>query len=802
VAGASRPYHYWAASRLSKFRSLIFSVALAVAPVVVALGANVDDRSPIFNNGAGVVVGAPTGGANGQMGPGTINLQGSQAGSIFVNGQPASGGTVTSVAGGTANGATVTITNPSTTPTVVVSPAVTGLLKSANGAFAPAVSSDITGVLGFTPLSPTGSGAALTGLTFGQLGGFVLPSQIPTPTTSALGGVQATTSTAHEFLTGISTSGVPSLAQPAFTDISGNPSSAQVTGGLGFTPVNPAAAAITGGSITGTSFTGTVTGHSTLDLPLTGGTLTGTLGTAGINDSVGVNTPCIGCTTPGVVNGTTVNATGANGYQQFGATLIRQIFNVQGSLTAGQGSDNCLLGALDTCIGSGAGAAVTASVSEASLGGTLTGNQLTSGSFPTIWGQHGLGYATTANSTTGEGDDVFRNVVTNNSGTAVGKDAHRDWFADNNAFFGAFAGSGNAASVTVSGTLTAGDVIPLIFTGPLIVGTPFTMSVTVPATPTTASIAAAICSAFTALQSTVFTDNYGCNTDSTDSPGVASISHNGTSTQGGSHVVTVTLGSFSGTETITIGNGATGTQNVGMGLRFMHGLAATTANSNVGGGTNVFINATSLSKETCFGDASCISMTSDHNGNVVGAGSATNLNGSFRIGIFATGCTSPAGALSDVYIFGDCTLNNGWFTTGNGVLIGNNPETASQTGTGQLSLMNFMFAQGMNGSGSTASSGCVSFFAKSDCTNGALQIGGPLLLDNFVRVGPVALTIPTGAVGIAKESASGSAPGTSGGIVQLVCGTNSGSAKLIALAGTSTTPVTILDNIGSGVNGC
>lgn len=71
-----------------------------------------------------------------------------------------------------------------------------------------------------------------------------------------------------------------------------------------------------------------------------------------------------------------------------------------------------------------------------------------------------------------------------------------------------------------------------------------------------------------------------------------------------------------------------------------------------------------------------------------------------------------------------------------------------------------------------------------------------------VQVGGSGLVLASGELGVTKIAASGSAPGANGGKVALVCGTNAGSAKLIAYAGTSTTPTTILDNIGSGVSGC
>jgi hypothetical protein len=59
--------------------------------------------------------------------------------------------------------------------------------------------------------------------------------------------------------------------------------------------------------------------------------------------------------------------------------------------------------------------------------------------------------------------------------------------------------------------------------------------------------------------------------------------------------------------------------------------------------------------------------------------------------------------------------------------------------------------------------------------NGALHLGG------------TSLTVAGGEFGVPKITASGSAPGASGGKIALVCGTNAGTVKLIAYAGTSTT---------------
>lgn len=69
-----------------------------------------------------------------------------------------------------------------------------------------------------------------------------------------------------------------------------------------------------------------------------------------------------------------------------------------------------------------------------------------------------------------------------------------------------------------------------------------------------------------------------------------------------------------------------------------------------------------------------------------------------------------------------------------------------------------------------------------------------------VSVGSMTLT--TGAMSLTKITASGTAPGAGLGKIELVCGTNSGTAKLIIYAGTSGTAVTIVDNVGAGVTGC
>lgn len=71
------------------------------------------------------------------------------------------------------------------------------------------------------------------------------------------------------------------------------------------------------------------------------------------------------------------------------------------------------------------------------------------------------------------------------------------------------------------------------------------------------------------------------------------------------------------------------------------------------------------------------------------------------------------------------------------------------------------------------------------------------------QFGTTTLATVSGEIGMAKiTETTPTAPGAGGAKLAVVCGTNAGTAKLVAFAGTSTTPVTILDNIGSGVSGC
>lgn len=101
----------------------------------------------------------------------------------------------------------------------------------------------------------------------------IVGADLPVPSSSSLGGVQSLAAITHQFLTSISTSGVPTQAQPAFSDLSGIQLPAQQPGLLvvtfSATPAFNAAAS--------NSFQITLTGDvssSTVTNPTAGQTIT------------------------------------------------------------------------------------------------------------------------------------------------------------------------------------------------------------------------------------------------------------------------------------------------------------------------------------------------------------------------------------------------------------------------------------------------------------------------------------------------------------------------------------------------
>lgn len=77
--------------------------------------------------------------------------------------------------------------------------------------------------------SATTDATVATNITSGTLPA----ARLPVPSASTLGGVQSAAAVTHQFINSISTSGVPALSQPAFTDVTGTAAATQ--GGTGLT---------------------------------------------------------------------------------------------------------------------------------------------------------------------------------------------------------------------------------------------------------------------------------------------------------------------------------------------------------------------------------------------------------------------------------------------------------------------------------------------------------------------------------------------------------------------------------------
>lgn len=168
------------------------------------------------NGGAIILEGGSTGsstiGVNSTAGNSVFNLPVGNGTNGFVLITDGSGNTswVSNASGGTVQSVALSLPN-------IFS--VTGSPVTSTGTLTASLVNQTTNFVWAGP--GTGSAAAPT---FRKLVG----ADLPNPSASTLGGIQSTTGTTHQWISTISTSGVPGLSQPAFTDISGTAVAAQI----------------------------------------------------------------------------------------------------------------------------------------------------------------------------------------------------------------------------------------------------------------------------------------------------------------------------------------------------------------------------------------------------------------------------------------------------------------------------------------------------------------------------------------------------------------------------------------------
>ena len=146
-------------------------------------------------------------------------------------------------------------------------------------------------------------------------GQLLLPAAVPPPTASTLGGVESIVQTTHNFVQYIDTFGVPHLAQPAFTDLSGAIACSQLPTFTGdVTNVN-CAMTIAAGAVTSAKIASgaAATNVGTLSGDLAGSTLPSPVIAAGVVDQtklgVGAAAANIGTLGGGDLAGTLPSAT-------------------------------------------------------------------------------------------------------------------------------------------------------------------------------------------------------------------------------------------------------------------------------------------------------------------------------------------------------------------------------------------------------------------------------------------------------------------------------------------------------------
>lgn len=500
-------------------------------------------------------------------------------------------------------------------------------------------------------------------------------------------------------------------------------------------------------------------------------TMTGTTTTAGISDTGGINT------------------TATVGYKFNGNTVLTVAAptDPNAALIVGTGAGAAVTSTttFDTFIGTGAGHSYNGTAAgEIVLVGPKAGYSLVSGAVhDDFFGVYAGYHETTGGTDSCFGGDCMRNTSGVSNGTAFGSFTYANFWGQLSTAVGSAALVGNSSSITFTGTVTTADVITLTFTCTCIAGGVGTQAYTVQGGDTVSSIASGLATAM-GSNSPLLTADIFAVTDITSSPGTVGISYPGTAAIAPTLVVTEgCVGTCSTVATITGGTTATANEVNFFGYESGHGLRMTSASRDNCMGSYSCVNFTTALGVNCFGDKACENVSTGAGIVAVGDSALKTATTGSDITVLganaAANCTICATVTAIGYNAGSSTLAGGTD------IIILSQGSSCDTNTSHRAIFCGQGGTWFQLNGMDTASTAIAMHS------GSLQVGSV-----------TALTLANGEFGLMKETASGTAPGAAGLKLTVVCGTGGGSAKLIAYAGTSTTPVTVLDNIGSGVTGC